>query len=75
MSDDRAAERLTYRAQRLLEANRASPLEYQSADSDRDEITFRLKNGQKFEINTAEARALSAAGFVPRWAHLPQVYP
>jgi hypothetical protein len=62
---------ISLKAQRLVDANRESPLVYQSASSDEDEITFRLRDGQRFDLSTDEARALARAGYVPQWAHLP----
>lgn len=64
---------ITRKAQLFIDANRASPLVYQSASSDEDAITFRLRDGTRFELNSGEARAIDQAGFMPRWAHLEGV--
>lgn len=56
------------KAQRLIEANLKSPLEYQSSDGDR--VAFRLRDGSRFDLSADEARALDQAGHELRWTHL-----
>jgi hypothetical protein len=65
--------RMTQKVHRLVEANRASPLVYQSASSDDDEIAFRLRDGSVHRLTADDARALHASGHVLRWAHLEGV--
>ena len=64
----RAPQTPTLRALRFIEANKASPLRYQSWDDTAERMTFTLANGQKFELSTADC--LSIRSYVPRWAHL-----
>lgn len=56
------------KAQRFIDANLKSPLEYQSSDG--DTVTFRLKDGSLFALSADEARAVDQAGHLPRWQHL-----
>jgi hypothetical protein len=58
------------KAQRFIDANLRSPLEYQSASSDLDQVTFRLRDGTRFELSAEEARAIDDAGHELRWTHL-----
>jgi hypothetical protein len=50
------------RAQSLIDANLASPLEYQSADD--THVTFRLKDGNTFRL-TGEQATSSRVGLQP----------
>jgi hypothetical protein len=58
----------TLKAQRLIEANQASPLVYQSYDEQADETTFRLADGKRFTLSTNDCRSI--ASYQPRWQHL-----
>jgi hypothetical protein len=64
---------MSQKAHRFMEANRRSPLTYQSASSDLDTITFRLRDGSLHELSADDARALGSSGFTLRWAHLEGV--
>jgi len=57
------------RARRLKEAGRKSPLVYQSYDQATGLTTFRLADGQKFEIPENELKDVHGL----RWRHLEGV--
>jgi hypothetical protein len=56
---------MTHKAHLFIEANRESPLVYQSSDGDK--CLFRLKDGRTFELTAKDCLAIPEP---PRWAHL-----
>lgn len=55
---------MTHKAHLFIEANRRSPVVYASVDG--DGVTYRLRDGNKFQFDARQARAIG----VPRFAHL-----
>lgn len=56
----------TLKAQRFIEANKESPLVYQSTDG--DGCSFRLADGRRFDLSTLDT--MSIRDYYPRWRHL-----
>jgi hypothetical protein len=62
------ADKPTLKAERFLEANRASPLVYQSYDDRTGVTTYKLASGEMFELDGKDSRSI--AHVTPWWRHL-----
>jgi hypothetical protein len=67
----RIADRPTLKAERLLEANRASPLVYQSYDDRTGVTTYKLESGEMFILDAKDSRSI--AHVQPWWRHLERI--